>query len=158
RPLAQSRSCSIASADVIETGTTLRAATASDTSSSADSRQQLLISAPVKPSPAGRAPDPTRRPSSRSGVRARPVPARLLRVHTSPGIAVAWYRCDTVPDRVLRRWQLAAEAGGGVGMLFRPLSATRQRSWSDLRLTVTPIVHSSRFSRTVRVEVVYCRG
>lgn len=76
----------------------------------------------------------------------------------SPGIAVTWFRSDNVPDRVLRRWQLAAESGGGVGMLFRPLAAARQHSWSDLRLKVTPVVRTSRFSRTVRVEVIYCRG
>jgi coenzyme F420-reducing hydrogenase delta subunit len=45
-----------------------------------------------------------------------------------------------------------------MGMLFRPPAAVRQRSWSDLRLSVTPIVRSSRYSRTVRIEVVSCRG
>lgn len=75
-----------------------------------------------------------------------------------PGVAVTWCCIDSVPERVLRRWQLAAEAGGGIGMFFRPLHAAQQRSWSDLRLSVTPIVRSSRMRRTVRVEVVSCRG
>lgn len=76
----------------------------------------------------------------------------------SPGVAVTWYPVDSVPDRVVRRWQLAVEAGGGIGMLFRPMSATRQRSWSDVRLSVTPVVRHTRFLRTVRVELMSCRG
>lgn len=75
----------------------------------------------------------------------------------SPGIAATLVPINTVPERVLRRWQRAVESGGGIGMLFRPPSAARERSWSDVRLSVTP-VRASRFSRTVRVEVVSCRG
>src|SRR5262249_13411172 len=54
--------------------------------------------------------------------------------------------------------QLAVESGGGIGMLFLPLSAARQRSWSDLRLSVTPVKSHSRFSRRLRVDVLSCRG
>ncbi len=75
-----------------------------------------------------------------------------------PGVAVTWCFLDAIPERVLRRWQLAAEAGGGLGMLFRPQTMPQQRSWCDLRLSVTPVPNSSRTSRTVRVQVVSCRG
>jgi protein ImuA len=76
----------------------------------------------------------------------------------SPGVAVTWCPVDSVPDRVVRRWQLAVEAGVGIGMLFRPMSAARQRSWSDVRLSVAPVACHSRFLRTVRVELMSCRG
>lgn len=75
-----------------------------------------------------------------------------------PGIAVTWCWADKVPDRVLRRWQLAAEVGGGIGMFFRPPEVIRQAPWSDLRLSVTPVSRLVRRSRALKVEAVYCRG
>jgi hypothetical protein len=39
-------------------------------------------------------------------------------------------------DRVFRRWQLAAERGGGVGMLVRPREVVPDASWASLRLLV----------------------
>ena len=82
-----------------------------------------------------------------------------------PGIGATWCWAEAVPDRVLRRWQLAAEAGGGIGMFFRPPEASRQSSWADWRLAVVPISShpgqscpSTRQRRTLRIDVVYCRG
>ncbi|HUQ70169.1 MAG TPA: hypothetical protein VM165_11630, partial [Planctomycetaceae bacterium] len=75
-----------------------------------------------------------------------------------PGVAMTWCWADRTPDRVLRRWQLAAEAGGGIGMLFRPPEARRHPSWADLRLSVTPLVQQHSTGRTVRMEVLYSRG
>ncbi len=85
--------------------------------------------------------------------------------------------------RAHRRWQLAAEEGGGVGFIFRPACARREPVWADLRLLVTPLAlgpedarpsyqpeapardrlvtppaSSSGDARRVRVEVVYHRG
>jgi len=39
-------------------------------------------------------------------------------------------------DRVFRRWQLAAERGGGVGMLVRPREVVQDASWASLRVLV----------------------
>jgi hypothetical protein len=39
-------------------------------------------------------------------------------------------------DRVFRRWQLAAERGGGVGMLVRPREVVPDASWASLRVLV----------------------
>ncbi len=39
-------------------------------------------------------------------------------------------------DRVFRRWQLAAERGGGVGMLVRPREVVSDASWASLRVLV----------------------
>ena len=35
--------------------------------------------------------------------------------------------------RIRRRWQFAAEVGGGVGIIFRPETARREPVWADLR-------------------------
>ena len=42
-------------------------------------------------------------------------------------------------DRTFRRWQLAAEEGGGLAMLFRPAAASVEPSWADVRLLVEPL-------------------
>ena len=71
---------------------------------------------------------------------------------------MTWHWADCVPERVLRRWQLAAERGGGLGMLFRSHEAQRQSSWADLRLLVTPLTAQTGANRRLRIEVLYCRG
>jgi hypothetical protein len=74
-----------------------------------------------------------------------------------PGIGLTWCRIERAPPLVLRRWKLAVEAGGGVGMLFRPVSARRQPTWADVRWLVTP-VRGSEQGRRWRVELLSCRG
>lgn len=51
----------------------------------------------------------------------------------SPAVAAVWAEFDQVSERAFRRWQLAAEEGGALGMLVRPASAARQPSWSDVQ-------------------------
>ncbi len=52
------------------------------------------------------------------------------------GAVLGWL---TNPDpRALRRLQLAAEAGGAMGVLFRPPQAARQASPAALRVQLTP--------------------
>lgn len=75
-----------------------------------------------------------------------------------PGVGVTWCWADRVPEHVLRRWQIAAESGGGVGVLFRSTEALRQKSWGDVRLSVTPVRTRLPQARTLRLEVVQCRG
>src|ERR1700685_551801 len=79
----------------------------------------------------------------------------------SPGVAVCLCRLERVNSRVLRRMQLAAERGGGLGFLLRPLSARGQPAWSDMRLEVTsilpPAFSGASWARRWRVELVRSR-
>jgi hypothetical protein len=54
----------------------------------------------------------------------------------SPSVAavVAWPR--RVDDRTFRRWQLAAESSGALGLLCRPTAARADPSWADARWSV----------------------
>lgn len=76
----------------------------------------------------------------------------------SRGVAATCAWVDRVPERILRRWQLAAEVGGGVGLLFRPLEARREPSWAEYRVLLIPLTATSGDARRVRLEVVYRRG
>jgi hypothetical protein len=66
--------------------------------------------------------------------------------------------------QLLRRWQLAAERGGGIGLLFRSLAARHEPSWADVRFWVEPLAvgpqlkNESRAGGRVRVELLSCRG
>ena len=55
-----------------------------------------------------------------------------------PAVGITWFQADTLPDRVLQRWKIAVEAGGGLGVLFRPAKAARYASWADLRWLIQP--------------------
>ncbi|QDU37593.1 recombinase A [Maioricimonas rarisocia] len=65
-----------------------------------------------------------------------------------PGVAItiAWNELLDRPaeNRILRRLQLAAETGGGLGVLLRPASLQRQPSWADVRLLVRPVPPGAR--------------
>jgi hypothetical protein len=77
----------------------------------------------------------------------------------SPGVSATWAWVDErFPARVHRRWQMAAEVGGGVGLFFRPAWARREPVWADLRLLVTPRSGDQGETRRVEVEVLYRRG
>jgi protein ImuA len=76
-----------------------------------------------------------------------------------PGVSATWGWIDErIPARVHRRWQLAAEVGGGVGLFFRPVRARREPVWADLRLLVTPQAGGRGETRRVNIEVLYRRG
>ncbi len=76
-----------------------------------------------------------------------------------PGVSATWARVDQkIPERVHRRWQLAAEEGRGVGLFFRPVSARREPVWADLRLLVTPQARGNGDTRRMNIEVLYRRG
>jgi protein ImuA len=76
-----------------------------------------------------------------------------------PGVSAVWAWVDQqFPTQVHRRWQLAAEVGGGVGIFFRPESARREPTWVDLRLLVTPLAGGQGETRRVRIDVLYRRG
>jgi protein ImuA len=61
-----------------------------------------------------------------------------------------------------RRLQLAAQAGGTLGLLIRPAEVRCQPSWADVRLLVepqpTPPNHRLTDGRTMRVTILRSRG
>ena len=76
-----------------------------------------------------------------------------------PGISATWAWVDErIPARVHRRWQMAAEVGGGVGLFFRPVPARREPVWADLRLLVTPRAGGQGETRRLEDQVLYRRG
>ena len=75
-----------------------------------------------------------------------------------PAVGLTWFRAEHIPDQVARRWKLAAEIGGGVGVLFRPETAARRASWADVRWRVQPRATVRTTGRVVLVELVSCRG
>ncbi len=78
------------------------------------------------------------------------------------GVAATCCWLDRPSDQVLRRLQLAAETGSGVGLLLRPMSAQLQPSWAHLRLLVQPLPSVRLWARSVRrrlrVQVLHSRG
>jgi protein ImuA len=76
-----------------------------------------------------------------------------------PGVSAtcAWVDQRT-PERVHRRWQMAAEVGGGIGIFVRPVLARREPIWADSRLLVTPRSGGQGETRRVHIEVLYRRG
>ena len=73
-------------------------------------------------------------------------------------VGVTWIEAGTLPDRVLQRWKIAAETGGGMGVVFRPARTQRRTSWADVRWLVLPRAEASATGRRVRVELLTCRG
>ncbi len=66
------------------------------------------------------------------------------------GAALGWL--NETPVTALRRLQLAAEAGGGWAVLYRPIHAARRPSPAALRLVLEP------GAGKLRVRVLKCRG
>ena len=75
-----------------------------------------------------------------------------------PGVGVTWFQAERPADRVLQRWKIAAETGGGIGVLFRPAAVARNASWADVRWLVQPRPTLTNDARRVRVELLSCRG
>lgn len=79
----------------------------------------------------------------------------------SPGTTVVG-RLDSLPTPVQRRLKLAAEHGGGWGVMLRSARQQSTAAWADLRLLVspapTPPERSRTLARRLRVEVLYARG
>jgi len=75
---------------------------------------------------------------------------------TGVGAVLAWPA--TIDHRSFRRLQLAAEHGGGLGLLIRPPSTRREPSWAQVRLAVEPLPGGTSRKRRLRIELLRCRG
>ncbi len=86
----------------------------------------------------------------------------LDQVLRSPGVAAVWAAPGKQDQPTLRRWQLAVEASGVLGLLLRDASARHEPSWAELRLGVEPIARAARApanrNRRVRVELLRWSG
>jgi hypothetical protein len=81
----------------------------------------------------------------------------------SPAIAAVLAWPQRLDGRTFRRWQLAAEQSGGLGLLLRPAAARSDPSWADVRLLVEPLAskqcHTPLSSkRLLRIVLLRCRG
>ncbi len=94
-----------------------------------------------------------------------------------PGVAAVWcvpgdmnkhtldqHTLDksTLDEHTLRRWQLAAESSGAVGLLVRPPAARHEPCWAQLRLLVEPLAAPAASAagrrRRLQVELLRWRG
>jgi protein ImuA len=86
----------------------------------------------------------------------------------SQAVAAALVWPDRLDDRTFRRWQLAAEQSGCLGLLLRPATARSEPSWADVRLLVGWVERSephhqtarpaSYNKRLLRIVLLRCRG
>jgi len=76
------------------------------------------------------------------------------------GVAAVLAWPERLDGRTFRRLQLAAEEGGGLGLLIRPLVARGEPSWADVRLLVEPLPVEPLLSRKrrLRIHLLRCRG
>ena len=77
-----------------------------------------------------------------------------------PAVAAVWAPLEQLSPRDFRRLQLAAECGGGLGVLVRGSAARKQPSWAALQFWIHPHAHPAEDTRTgrrLRVELTRCR-
>ena len=100
-------------------------------------------------------------------VRARTSSEALLALAQSlrcTAVGAALGTLDRLTDRDGRRLQLAAESGGSVGVLLRPMTVLASPSFASVRLRLDPLPSAriASFSvqtlRRMRLEVLRCRG
>jgi len=86
--------------------------------------------------------------------------------------ALAWPEAQNgkLDGRTFRRWQLAAEESGVLGLLIRPAAVRHEPSWADVRLLVEPLPGVGLVSnvpdpnvpdpkrRRLRIHLLRCRG
>ena len=76
-----------------------------------------------------------------------------------PAVAAVLAWPERLDGRTFRRLQLAAEEGGGLGLLLRPEHVRGEPSWADVRLLVEPLPSvPAGAGRRLRICVLRCRG
>jgi hypothetical protein len=78
-----------------------------------------------------------------------------------PAVKAVWSCCGALNDRWFRRFQLAAEHSGCLGIFVRPARYIGQPSWSDIQLRITPaasLAAPAESELRLRVELIRCRG
>jgi protein ImuA len=73
-----------------------------------------------------------------------------------PGVAAVLCWPEKLDDKAFRRLQLAAERGGGLGFLVRPVEVRGSPTWSELQLLVQPVPVEE--GRRFQVSVLRDRG
>lgn len=81
----------------------------------------------------------------------------------SPAVNAVWASLERVDERSFRRFQLAAERSGVLGMLVRPAAARGQPSWSEVQLWIESCARSATAANPPsswawQVEILRCRG
>jgi hypothetical protein len=76
----------------------------------------------------------------------------------SPAVKAVWGWLEAVNDRWFRRFQLAAERSGCLGLFLRPAKYRGDPSWSAVQLAVSGRSSVSHGGQYLRVELVRCRG
>ena len=71
------------------------------------------------------------------------------------GAVIGW--CERLKASDNQRLRLAAEEGGGLGILLRPVEGMAERSFATIRLELAPVVSMDRLRR-VQVKVLRCPG
>jgi len=71
-------------------------------------------------------------------------------------VSAVWAPLYELDPHSFRRLQLAAEQGGGIGLLLRPESIRGAPSWADVQLHVQPLASSAGWRW--QIELLRCRG
>lgn len=93
-------------------------------------------------------------------VRPRTLAERLWAIDQalrSPAIVAVIAEIEQMDDRAARRLQLAAERGGGLGLLVRRAAARQHPSWAEVQWLVRPLAQASAH-RQLNLELVRARG
>ena len=65
-------------------------------------------------------------------------------------VVLGWI--GALPNAAFRRLQLAAETGGSLGFLLRPIGCRAQPSWAEMRLLVEPFTFQHPFTFSARLR------
>jgi len=79
-----------------------------------------------------------------------------------PAVAAVWGAVDEIDELAYRRFQLAAEESGCLGLFYRPSKVRGQPSWSEIQLAVRPQRSDPQQTlyrqRRLQIKLLRCRG